>query len=99
MLLAGMQSANAMNVDAFMYIYANADKNDIIVTTLRKLANAFSWNQVRVLRFLNYLQDEGFILFIPSTNNTTIKIVDYGMSETRTKKATIKTLMMYCVVL
>ena len=45
------------NVDAFMYIYANADKNDSIKTTLRKLANAFSWNQVRVLRFLNYLQD------------------------------------------
>ena len=75
------------NVDAFMYIYANADKNDMIVTTLRKLANAFSWNHpMKVLRFLNYLQDEGFILFIQSLNNTTIRIIDYGMSETRAKK-------------
>ena len=65
-------------LEAIVYIYASADKNATLQTSLRSLASTFMWDKMKLSRFLNRKQRMGFIMVNSNSKNTTINIVDFG---------------------
>lgn len=67
-------------LEATVYIYASADKNATLQTSLRSLASTFMWDKMKLSRFLNRMQRKGYIMVNSDSKNTTINIVDFGSS-------------------
>lgn len=68
--------------DAIIDLYQGVDKKNMMVTTLRSLADKWIWNQMKVTRFLNKLQKEGYLLIESNGTGTVITITDFGQSVT-----------------
>ena len=64
--------------DAFMYIYANADKDNTLQISVRNVSNLFSWDRMKLTRYLHKLQRKGFIMVNSDSKNTTIKVLNFG---------------------